>query len=136
MPMTSASAAVCTSARRNAPALNPAMLSARTNLKRSPSVRQCSSIGSQRPGSGVLLITTIHFVILIIEPRDGIERLFEHLRWLVVSRNVDGDFGRCRFGYKRRSRYKPERFAPKSNGGDLFHTRECNHDQRYEEYDS
>ena len=35
-------------------------LSALTNLKRSPSVRQCSSTGCQKAGSGVLLMTTTH----------------------------------------------------------------------------
>ena len=60
-PMISASGAVCASARRSAPALKPLeLVVALTNLKRSPSVRQCSSIGCQNAGSGVLLMTTTH----------------------------------------------------------------------------
>ena len=50
-------------ARAQAAARRPcsrSTLSSLTNLKRSPSVRQCSSIGSQKAGSGVLLMTTTH----------------------------------------------------------------------------
>ena len=36
------------------------MRSVLMNLKRSPSSRQCSSIGRQNAGSGVLLMMTMH----------------------------------------------------------------------------
>ncbi len=39
---------------------SPSRFSTRMNLKRSPSVRQCSSTGRHSAGSGVLLITTTH----------------------------------------------------------------------------
>jgi len=44
------------------------------NLKRAPSAAQCSSIGCQKAGSGVLLMTTTHSKTRIVEPGDRIER--------------------------------------------------------------
>ncbi len=47
-------------AMRSAPALKPSIFGRFRNLKRSPSAAQWASIGSQKAGSGVLLMMTMH----------------------------------------------------------------------------
>jgi hypothetical protein len=132
MPMISASA-VRSIAMRSAPALKPLTFSALMNLKRSPSARQCSWIGCQNSGSGVLLMMTHAFEIRIVQPRHRIERLLEHFRRLEIGRNVDRDFRHGYFRHQRRCINEPTRFAAKRDLRDLLDARERDDDQRHQQ---
>ena len=92
--MISASAAVWSSASRSAPALKPARLSSRTNLKRSPSVLAVLLDRTPQRRVGRVVDDDDALEIRVFEPRHRIERLLEHLRRLAIGRNVDRNLRR------------------------------------------
>ncbi len=87
------------------------------------------------PESGIGRVVDHHhaFVIRVIEARDGVERLLEHIRRLVVRRDVDRHFGRGLAGRERRRFDQPPRLAAESDGRDLLDARHRDHDQRHQQ---
>ena len=72
--------------------------------------------------------------IRVFEARDRIERLLEHLRRLVMRRNVDRHFRRGQFGRERRRSHQPQRLAAEGDGGDFLDARERDDDQRDQQH--
>ena len=76
------------------------------------------------------------FEIRIVEPRHRVERLLEHLRRLVVRRNMDRNFRRRRLGRERRGVDQPQRLAAEGDHGELVDARQRDDDQRDQQQDA
>ena len=70
------------------------------------------------------------FKVWIIEPRERIERSFEHLRRLAMGRHVDRDLGCEAFRDGRRCNEQAPWALPEGNAGDFLDTGERDHHQR------
>ena len=71
------------------------------------------------------------FEIRVVEARDGVERLLEHLRRFAIGRNVDRHFRRDEFRrQRRRVRHQPHRLATEGDRRDLLDARQRDDDQR------
>ena len=70
------------------------------------------------------------FEIRVVEPGDRVERLLEHLRRLVVRRDVDRNLRRGGVGHQRRRLDQPPRLAAEGDGRDFLDARQRDDDQR------
>ncbi len=94
---------------------------------------QCAAMLLDRQpqrGIGRVVDDNDAFVVRIIEPRDRIERLLEHLRRLAMRWNMNGDLWRSGIRCERRTCDQPKRLSSEGNCCNFFDTCERNDDQR------
>ena len=135
-PMISASGAVCASASRSAPALKPCEIVVAHELE---ALAERAAMLLDRPPErriGRVVDDDDAFEIRIVEPRDRIERLLEHLRRLAIGRDMDRDFRRDgASGASGGACDQPARLAAEGDRGDLLDARQRDEDQRDQQHE-